>query len=43
MSVGNPYDVSIDGLRFLVNTIPPAEQNQAPITLVVNWTAGLRP
>jgi len=43
MSVGNPYDVSIDGLRFLVNTIPPAEQNPAPITLVINWTAGLRP
>ena len=43
MSVGNPYDVSIDGSRFLVNTIPPAEQNSAPITLVINWTAGLRP
>ena len=35
------YDVSADGQRFLVNTI--AEQGQpAPITLVVNWTAGLR-
>jgi eukaryotic-like serine/threonine-protein kinase len=39
---GNPYDVSGDGLRFLVNSIPPAEQNPAPITLVTNWTAGLR-
>jgi Tol biopolymer transport system component len=39
---GNPYDVSGDGLRFLVNSIPPAEQNNAPITLVTNWTAGLR-
>jgi eukaryotic-like serine/threonine-protein kinase len=39
---GNAYDVSSDGLRFLVNSIPPAEQNPAPITLVTNWTASLR-
>ena len=39
---GNPYDVSGDGLRFLVNSIPRAEQNPAPITLVTDWTAGLR-
>ena len=39
---GNPYDVSSDGLRFLVNSIPRAEQNPAPITLITNWTAGLR-
>jgi eukaryotic-like serine/threonine-protein kinase len=38
---GNPYDVSGDGLRFFVNSIPRAEQNPAPITLVTNWTASL--
>jgi eukaryotic-like serine/threonine-protein kinase len=38
---GNAYGVSNDGLRFLVNSIPRAEQNPAPITLVTNWTAGL--
>jgi hypothetical protein len=39
---GNGYNVSSDGLRFLVNSIPPAEQNPVPITLVTNWTGGLR-
>ena len=39
---GNAYDVSSDGLRFLVNSIPRAEQNPTPITLVTNWPAGLR-
>jgi len=35
------YDVSPDGQRFLVNTL--ADQSAAPpITLVVNWTAGLK-
>jgi eukaryotic-like serine/threonine-protein kinase len=35
-----PYDVSADGQRFLVNTI--VEQTALPpITLVVNWAAGL--
>jgi Tol biopolymer transport system component len=39
--VGKPYDVSADGQRFLVIT----SQEQAasdPITIVVNWTAGLK-
>jgi serine/threonine protein kinase len=35
------YDVSADGQRFLINTaIAPGQT--APITIVVNWTAGLR-
>ncbi|MBI3330168.1 MAG: hypothetical protein HYZ81_26100, partial [Nitrospinae bacterium] len=35
------YDVTADGQRFLVNTVveePPAP----PITVVLNWTAGLK-
>jgi Tol biopolymer transport system component len=38
---GYNYDVSADGQRFLVNTVmeqPPP----TPITIVINWTAGLR-
>jgi eukaryotic-like serine/threonine-protein kinase len=37
------YDVSADGQRFLINT--PAEESlpaPTPITLVVNWAAGLK-
>jgi Tol biopolymer transport system component len=34
------YDVSPDG-RFLVNTVQ-EQVERAPITIVVNWTAGLR-
>lgn len=34
------YDVSADGQRFLINTL--VEQALQPITLVVNWAAGLR-
>jgi Tol biopolymer transport system component len=37
---GSYYDVSPDGQRFLVNTVTTA-QTSAPITLVLNWTAGL--
>ena len=37
----NRYAVSSDGQRFLVNTtIQPTNQN--PLTVVVNWTAGLK-
>jgi Tol biopolymer transport system component len=36
-----PYDVSTDGQRFIVNTR--VEQSSSlPVTVVVNWTAGLR-
>jgi hypothetical protein len=35
------YDVSADGQRFLVNTLM-QEATSAPITIVVNWTAGLK-
>jgi eukaryotic-like serine/threonine-protein kinase len=37
----SPYAVSPDGQRFLVNTAP--EQTESvPITVVLNWTAGLK-
>jgi Tol biopolymer transport system component len=36
-----PYDVTTDGQRFLIN--PAVEQSaSAPITLVQNWTAGVK-
>ena len=39
--LGSPYDVSADGQRFLINTRP--EQTAAvPITVVMNWTEGLK-
>ena len=34
------YDVTGDGQRILVNTV--VEESQEPITVVLNWTAGLR-
>jgi Tol biopolymer transport system component len=37
---GAPYDVTGDGRRFLVNTRPD-ESDPAPLTIVLNWTAGL--
>jgi Tol biopolymer transport system component len=38
---GYQYDVSADGQRFLINTLP-EDAEPAPITVVVNWTAGLQ-
>ena len=35
------YDVSADGQRFLINTAPEQSASQ-PISVVVNWTAGLK-
>ena len=35
------YDVSADGQRFLIN-MANREATPAPITVVVNWTAGLQ-
>ena len=35
-----PYDVSPDGLRFVVNTLV-AETTSTAITLVINWTDAL--
>jgi len=37
----SPYDVSADGQRFLINTLP-ALTNTPPFTVVFNWTAGLK-
>ena len=39
--VGYQYDVSADGQRFLINTSP-EQATSAPITVVLNWTAGLK-
>jgi Tol biopolymer transport system component len=38
------YDVTADGKRFLVNSSPTAPESSAaaPITVVVNWLAGLK-
>jgi hypothetical protein len=35
------YAVSADGQRFLVNTAP-EQATSSPITVVLNWTAGLK-
>jgi eukaryotic-like serine/threonine-protein kinase len=39
---GNVYDVSSDGKRFLVNSLP-AEQGSPPLSLLVNWPALMKP
>ena len=36
-----PYDISADGQRFLVDTLV-EDTTSSPITIVVNWTAGLK-
>jgi Tol biopolymer transport system component len=43
-SVNNNYDVSADGQRFLFNvpTNSDANSDSAPITVVLNWAAGLK-
>ena len=38
----NPFDVTADGQRFLVNTLV-EESRSTPITWVLNWTAELEP
>jgi hypothetical protein len=35
------YDVSVDGLRFLILSVPEAKSSE-PLTLIQNWTAGLK-
>ena len=34
------YDVTADGQRFLLNLA--AEESGSPITVILNWTAGLK-
>jgi hypothetical protein len=41
-SAGNVYDVSADGKRFLVNSLP-ADQGSPPLSLLVHWTSLLKP
>ena len=36
-AVGTVYDVSADGKRFLVNSLP-ADQGSPPLSLLVHWT-----
>jgi Tol biopolymer transport system component len=36
-----PYDVTADGQQFLLSTVP-GQSSSAPITVVVNWMAGLK-
>ena len=38
----NSYSVSADGRRFLVNTLI-RNSPSSPISVVLNWTTGLRP
>jgi len=40
-SAGHQYDVTPDGQRFLINA-DLADASSAPITLVLNWTAGVK-
>lgn len=35
------YDVTADGQRFLINA-PRPQANPSPITVVLNWTSGLK-
>ena len=41
ISVSSPYSVATDGRRFLINSLP-EEVEEAPITVWVNWQAGIR-
>ena len=38
--LGASYEVSVDGQRFLVNAL--VEVPEQPVTLVVNWMAGMK-
>ncbi len=40
-NLGIPYDVTADGQRFLVN-VAMDESRASPITIITNWTAGLK-
>jgi hypothetical protein len=37
----SPYAVTADGQRFLINAVVETESN-APLTVVVNWAAGVK-
>ncbi len=37
-----PYDVTVDGQRFLVLQPSVSAQGPAPLTVVTNWQAGLK-
>jgi hypothetical protein len=41
--IWHQYDITPNGSRFLINTLAQEQQTQSgsPITVVVNWAAGL--
>ena len=39
--IGHQYDVTADGQRFLLN-LEPRETSTAPLTVVLNWQAGVK-
>jgi hypothetical protein len=41
LAIFAPYAVTADGQRFLINAVVDTEPN-APLTVMVNWTAGLK-
>ena len=42
ITVRNSYAVSADGQRFLMINTNRQQASSAPITVVLNWTAGLK-
>jgi hypothetical protein len=43
VSNGLDWDVTGDGKKFLLPTVATEENQQAPITIVLNWTEELKP
>jgi dipeptidyl aminopeptidase/acylaminoacyl peptidase len=41
-TLGSFFQISPDGKRFLVNMAPLVEAAPTPITVVMNWTAGIK-
>jgi hypothetical protein len=42
VDVNFEYDVTADGKRFLINTTGPGAASAPPLTVVTNWTVGLK-
>ena len=42
-STRRPYTSTRDGQRFLIVTKAPGEEENEPISVMINWTAGLKP
>ena len=39
---GLEYDVTLDGKRFLLDSVVEGSTSEGPLTAVVNWSAGLK-